>query len=140
MHVLRIRNAIPGQGQVESPIKLATGVKDNLKKLKTFGCRVWVRPPGIQARRFKDKSRKGIFLGYIPYTTRNILWFDVESERVKVATHCLFDEGFNDLPIEALPPNVQQLLRANNDNIRPEEDTEEITLSDLDFFTYHLFC
>ena len=54
---------------------------------------------------------------------------------MKVATHCLFDKGFNDLPIEALPPNVQQLLRANDD-IRPEEDTDKITSSDLDFFTY----
>ena len=110
MHVLRLRNAIPGTGQMDSPIKLSTGEKDNLKFLKTWGCRVWIRQPGIQARRFKDKARKGIFLGYVPFTTRNILYFDEESERVKVATHCLFDEGFNNLPIEALPPNVKHLI------------------------------
>jgi hypothetical protein len=84
-HVLIIRNAIPGQGQVESPIKISTGSKDNLKNL--FGPRVWVRSPGIQARRFKDKVCKRIFLGYVPHTTRNILWYEVETERVKIATH-----------------------------------------------------
>ena len=110
MHVLRLRNAIPGSGQSDSPLKLSSGEKDNLKFLKTFGCRVWVRFPGLQARRFKDKAQKGIFLGYVPFTTQNILYFDVKSERVKVATHCLFDERFNDLPIEILPPNGQHLI------------------------------
>jgi hypothetical protein len=68
-HVVRIRNAIPGLGQVESPVKISTGSKDNLKNLRVFGSRVWVRSPGIQARRFKDKACKGIFLGYVPHTT-----------------------------------------------------------------------
>ena len=74
-------------------------------------------------------------MGYVPFTTRNILWFDVESERVKVATHCLFDEGFNDLPIETLPPNVQHLIRVSG-GTRPMKDSTEINSKDLDFFTY----
>jgi hypothetical protein len=75
-HILRIQNAIPGQGQLESPLKMSTGSKENLEILRVFGSRVWVRPPGIQACRFKDKARKGIFLGYVPHTTRNIIgWF-----------------------------------------------------------------
>ena len=56
MHVLRLCNAIPGSGQIDSPLKLSSGEKDNLKFLKTFGCRVWIRVPGLQARRFKDKA------------------------------------------------------------------------------------
>ena len=62
LHVLHIQNALPGNGQGSSPIHLSTGKKDNLKNLRTFGCHVWVRTPGIQAKRFKDKARKGIFL------------------------------------------------------------------------------
>jgi hypothetical protein len=72
-HILQIQNAIPGQGQLESPLKMSTGSKENLKNLCVFGSRVWVLPPVIQARRFKDKARKGIFLGYVPHTTRNII-------------------------------------------------------------------
>jgi hypothetical protein len=61
-HIIRIQNVIPGLGQLESPLELSTGSKENLKNLRVFGSRVWVRPSGIQARRFKDKARKGIFL------------------------------------------------------------------------------
>ena len=56
LHVLCIRNALPGNGQGSSPIRLSTGKKDNLKNLRTFECRVWVRMPGIQVKRFKDKA------------------------------------------------------------------------------------
>ena len=66
LHVLLIRNALPGNGQGSPPIHLSTRKKDNLKNLCTFGCRVWVRTPGIQAKRFKDKAYKVIFLGYVP--------------------------------------------------------------------------
>ena len=39
LHVLRVRNALPNNGQGSSPIHLSTGKKDNLKNLRTFGCR-----------------------------------------------------------------------------------------------------
>ena len=134
-HCVRLRNAIPGQGQHTSPLELATKRKEDLRNLRTWGCRVWVRPPGKQARRFKDKARKGIFLGYVPHSLRNILWFDVETERVKIATHCLFDEGFNDLPVKDLPPNVQHLLRLNNGERTPI-DVKTLEDHDFNFFIY----
>ena len=43
IHVLRIGNALPGQGQDASPLFLSTGRKDNFRNLQIFGCRVWVR-------------------------------------------------------------------------------------------------
>ena len=58
LHVLRIRNTFPGNGQGSSPIHLLTGKKDNLKNLRTFDCRVWVRTPEIQAKRFKDEAKR----------------------------------------------------------------------------------
>ena len=42
MHVLRIQNALPGQGQDASPLFLSTGRKDNFCNLQIFGCQVWV--------------------------------------------------------------------------------------------------
>jgi hypothetical protein len=89
---------------------MSAGSKESLENLRFFGSHVWVRSPGIQARRFKDKARKGIFLGYVPHTTRSIIWYDVESELMKIASHCVFDEGFNDVPVETLPPNIQHIL------------------------------
>ena len=72
IHVLRIRNALPGQGQDASPLFLSTGRKDNFRNLQIFGCRVWVRPIGLQKKQFKDDVRKGIFLGYVPHTDQLI--------------------------------------------------------------------
>ena len=134
LHVLRIINALPGNGQGSSPIHLLTGNKDNLKNLRTFGCRVWVCTPGIQATRFKDKARKRIFLGYVPHTTRNIIWYDVESQRCKIAVHCVFDKGFKDVPIESLYPNAQHLLCVANENDLTEIKGSIDAASKLEFY------
>ena len=50
----------------------------------------------------------------MPHTLRNILWYDTLTTRVKLATHVRFDEGSNYLPVDALPPNVQYILRSEN--------------------------
>ena len=67
-----------------------------------------------------------------------ILWYDCETERVKIALHCKFDEGFNDLPIESVPIGFQQLIRINQNQRLPEDPTE-IDTTDLDFFVYPFF-
>ena len=46
-HALCIQNDLPHRGQTASPLFLATGKKDNFKNLCTFGCRVYVQPPGF---------------------------------------------------------------------------------------------
>ena len=94
-----------------------------------------MHPPGIQPRRFKDKVRAGVFLGYLPHTIRNIISYNLESERVKIATHCVFDEGFNDVPVESLPPNVKHLIRIN-DGTRVDMKSHEMSCKDLAFHVY----
>jgi hypothetical protein len=78
----------------------------------------------------------GIFLGYVPHTTRNILWYDVESERMKIASHCVFDEGFNDVPVKTLPPNVEHILRSTDKNECPTVDPDPIAHTDLESYVY----
>ena len=56
----------------------------------------------------------------MPHTSRLILWYDEGTSRVKIATHARFDEGFNDLPSDTLPPNCQQIL-CQNGTIVPQE-------------------
>ena len=132
-HSLRIMNAIPESGRDKSPTELAYGLKDNFHKLKTFGCRVWVRPAKGRQAKYKNNSRKGIMLGYSRKTTRNVLWYDLETNQVKLGSHVRFDEGMNDLPIENIPPNVQQLQRSD-DGIRPIPDHEELDLEGIVFY------
>jgi len=79
-------------------------------------------------------SRKGIFLGFIPNTDKNILWYDTETHAVKIAKHVRFDEGMNDLPPDLVPPNVVHLQRTQNGEPLPAE-TEETS---VDQFTFHL--
>ena len=136
LHVLRIRNDLPGNGQGSSPIHLSTGNEGNLKNLQTFGCKVWVRTPGIQAKRFKDKDRKGIFLGYVSHTTRNIIWYNVESQRCKIAVYGVFDKGFNDVLIKSHYPTAQHLLCVTNGNALVEIKGSVDASSELEFYIY----
>ena len=106
-YVLWIQNALPHKDQTASTLYLATEKKDNFKNLRTFGCRVYVWPPGVQKKHFKEDVRQGIFLGYLPHTDCLILYYDEGSCQVKIATHAKFDEGFNDLPVDNLPLNSQ---------------------------------
>ena len=113
MHVLCIRNALPDQGQDASLLFLSTGRKDNFRNLQIFGCQVWVKPTGIQKKPFKNDVRIENFLGYVPHTDHLIMYYNCDTERVKITSHCTFDEGFNDLRTKSVPLSFQQLIRAN---------------------------
>eukprot|EP00980_Cylindrotheca_fusiformis_P020907 scaffold7928_cov68-Cylindrotheca_fusiformis.AAC.1 len=120
-HWLRIDNSIPSRDQTETPLHIATGLTDDFTKSKTFGCRVWVRPPERRRAKLEPNSRKGIFLGFIPKTTSNILWYDPGTNKVKIAKHARFDEGMNDLPLDQVPPNVTHLQRTQLGEEMPME-------------------
>ena len=104
---MRLSNAFSEAGKDKSPSQLANpgGKPEDLSQLRSFGCQTWVKPPGIQDANLVPNSCKGIFLGYVLYTTRNILWYDVATHKAKIATHARFDDGFNNLPMEQDPPN-----------------------------------
>ena len=138
-----MQNVLPSRRKSASPLFLAFKKKENFKNLATFGCRVWVRPPRLNNRRKKGKlhadSRKGIFLGYKIGTTRNIKWFDPETNRVKSASNFRFDEMYNDLPVNKRPPNIIQLERCQGESglppIEENDDASWISSSDLEIFT-----
>ena len=50
-------------------------------------------------------------MGYLPKTTKNILWYNVETKKVKIAFNAKFDESMNDLLDSEIPPNVTYLTR-----------------------------
>ena len=133
-HYLRIKNAIPSKDQDKSPLTLATGKVDDFSQFRTFGCRVWVRPPGRRSAKFKLSSRRGIFLGFLPNTTTNIIWYDMETSRVKIAKHARFDEGMNDLPFDSIPPNVHHLVRSRQGDPFPPE-SKASTVAEFHFTT-----
>jgi hypothetical protein len=61
-YFLHIKNALPGKDDSKSSFeRLHDGLKPDLTGLCTFGCRVWVLPPGKRSARLRNR---GIFLGY----------------------------------------------------------------------------
>ena len=126
-HFLRLSNCTIHDGHDRTPFEICNGCPPDLRLLRTFGCRVYVQPPGQRPSKLASHVSKGIFLGYAK-TWQNILWHDPATNRIKIATHTRFDEGMNDLP--SLPPNAAYLKRAQHGSMPPEVD--EISFLDLD--------
>ena len=98
-----------------------------------FGCCVWFEPSAQRTAKVQSNLRKGIFLGFVANTTpHNIVWFDIETEHVKIAKHAHFDKGMNDPPPNNLPPNALHLQQSEFGNpVQP--DGKELSSSDLHF-------
>ena len=84
---------------------------------------------------------KGISLGYDIHTNRNLLYYDVDTYRIKLVSHVEFDEGMNDFPMANTPTNVQHLQRVDNGQLLTEEQ-KFVHASQFELyinpFTYHL--
>ena len=105
-HALCMSNALPEPSQLQLSVTLATGKSEDFLNMQTFGCWVWVQPPGHCAAKLQTNSQKGIFLGCVPRTTHNILWCDVKTTETKIATHACFNEGMNNLPVINMLPDI----------------------------------
>jgi len=137
-HFLRIKNlALPRRDSTESAHQKLHGEKDNLGLLRIFGCRLWVKILAWQNRaKYIQDTKKGIFLGYRTNALKNVVWYDPLTDRVKYGYHIRFDEGFNDLPLAQLPPNVV-LMDRRKERVPAEKLTITIppfTTSEHPFF------
>ncbi|KAI2497911.1 retrotransposon [Fragilaria crotonensis] len=127
-HYLRLYNFVPHGTRPTSPYEMCGSTLPNLSKLRTFGCRVHVRPTTARCGKAIPNSRLGIFLGY-SRSLKILYYYDLESSLVKTATHARFDEGMNDL-VDKPPPNVQILRQLNNDD-SPSPDNVDMSPLDL---------
>lgn len=88
---------------------------------------------GRKKARFKSNARKGIFLGFLPHTTKIVMYYGVNSQEIKYATHLRCEKGMNDLPFEEIPLSVQHLQRKEDGKrILPENDFQ--STDQLHFF------
>jgi hypothetical protein len=113
-HHLRLYNVTVHGDHTKSPFELCRGIKPLLSYLRTFGCRVYALParPRRPDKPLSD-ARTGVFLGFAR-TTKNILYYDLDTNQVKTAQHAVFDEAMNDVPIEKRSFNAR-LLNAGGD-------------------------
>eukprot|EP00980_Cylindrotheca_fusiformis_P027388 scaffold20299_cov224-Cylindrotheca_fusiformis.AAC.1 len=134
-HWLRIDNSsIPSRDQTAAPLMTAQNKRDNFSPggCRTFGCRVWARPPGRRSAKFIPNSIKAIFLGFQPGTTKNIVYFDPERSTIKLAKHVIFDEGMNDLAPDEVPPNVTHLHQTQYGDDVPAESAAVTNVPEFD--------
>jgi hypothetical protein len=113
-HYIRLFNFVPHGDRPSSPFEMCGAPLPNLAKLRTFGCRIHVRPTTARYGRVVPNSRLGIFLGY-SRSLKVMYYFDLGSSTVKTATHARFDEGMNDL--DKPPPNVKHLQNLTDDGV-----------------------
>ncbi|KAI2495399.1 hypothetical protein MHU86_19113 [Fragilaria crotonensis] len=118
-HYVRLYNFVPRGSRPSSPHEMCGGELPDLSKLRTFGCRVHVRPTTARYGRVVPNSRLGIFLGY-SRTLKVLYNYDLHSAVVKTATHARFDEVMNDLHTDA-PPDVLALRHLSLDGSIPAE-------------------
>ena len=112
-------------GEKKTPFEQVTGRKPNLSRIRTFGCRVWVK--GEKEHKLDVNVKKGIFLGYTR-TLKKIYYLDTETQKINHAYHARFDETMQD--VANPPPNARRLLQALGYNLPPPE-TEIGSPSDL---------
>ena len=127
-HYIQLYNFIPHGTRPSSPHEMCGSELPNLSKLRTFGCRVHVRPTTARYGKLVSNSRVGIFLGY-SRTLKILYYYDVNSAIVKTATRARFDEGMNDL--EGTPPSNVHILRQLDQDGNLSPNKFDLSPSDL---------
>jgi hypothetical protein len=106
-HFLHLYNVTIHGDKEASPFKICSGIKPNLCYLCVLGCQVYALScrPHHPNKALSDACI-GIFLGFAK-TMKNVLYFNVAMETIKMAQHVAFDESMNDL--EDKLPNARLL-------------------------------
>ena len=64
--------------------------------------------------------------------SRDVLWCNTETSKIKIVTHACFDEVMNNLPVTNLPPNITHLRQHDDGNPIPV-DVAELSTSHFNF-------
>jgi hypothetical protein len=129
-HFIRLYNFFPHGSHSKSPFEQIYGYKPDLSLLRVFGCNVYIRPPGRRSSKLDTHVIKGKFLGYTS-TLKQIYYLEVDTNKIKIATHARFDEGLATVPLVDLPPYALQLRKALGHSLPADKDVIS-TPDDLD--------
>ena len=109
-HAAYIKNRLPHHTIKNTPFERFTGQRPNLSNLKIFGSRVYAKKPGKRPYKLDHHSATGIYLGNTA-TDKIVNYIDVDSARLKTATHLIFDEAHFTAPGNKAPIAAQTLQR-----------------------------
>jgi hypothetical protein len=82
-----------------------SGFRPSAKYLRVIGCPVIAKLPGKRGFKLDLNAASGRFLGYTA-SDRNVYYMDNVTGKIKITTHCVFDEAGMTLPeIDRSPAN-----------------------------------
>ena len=108
IHATYLKNRLPHSATKDTPFHRYTGKRPSAKHLRIFGSPIIVKQPGKRPSKLDYHTYTGIFLGYTA-TDRNIYYKDINTQRIKITTHCVFDEAGMTTPPAARSPSAQIL-------------------------------
>jgi hypothetical protein len=117
---LHISNILP-HGDRGVPLERFTGQRAYVKKYRTFGCLVIVKPPDKRNGKLEVNFRRGFYLGFNG-TLQQIYYWDLVSQRVKRAYTVKYDECST--VMDRPSPNFRHLRDAMDGKDIPVEDQE----------------
>jgi len=110
-HAAYLKNRLPHTAIQTTPYEAYTGLRPSATHHRVFGCPVTIKNPGKRPTKLDLNTSTGRFLGYTA-TDRNIYYLDNNTRRLKIATHCVFDEAGMTLPPAEHAPAIQALQKA----------------------------
>lgn len=99
-----------------SPYEAWTGEKP-VSNLKKFGCPVFILNNEVGKRKFDDRSKRGIFVGYTEETKGYRVWIP-EERKVVISRDIIFREGKNTLENpqdQPYPEIIDEVQMQNNE-------------------------
>ena len=103
-----IKNRLPHSFHsfLKTPFEAYSGRRPDISNLRVFGCPLTVRKPGKRPTKLTDHTYSGRFLEFVG-TDRNVRYYDMNSNRIKIATHAYFDEAY--FTSTTKPPGAEAL-------------------------------
>ncbi len=96
-HAVYLKNRLPHRMIQMTPYQTYTGNRPSAKYLRVFGCPIIVKLPGKRGLKLDSIATSGRFLGYTA-SDRNVYYMDSITRKVKITTHCVFDEAGMTIP------------------------------------------
>ena len=121
---LLIKHALPTATQTKTLHEFVCGLQADPANLCMFDCWVWIFTPRRPLAKLNLHAANGFFLGHLPHTTENTIWFDPARNHVEIACNVRFDEGMNNLFVKDIYPKAFQLFRAQDGICVSPEDKE----------------
>jgi deoxyuridine 5'-triphosphate nucleotidohydrolase len=137
-HAVYLKNHLPHRMIDTTPYQAYSGLRPSAKYLRVFGCPVIVKLPGKHGFKLDLNATSGRFLGYTA-SDRNVYYRDNVTGKIKITTHCVFDEAGMTLPeLDRSPANralqqqgYSEQPEANYTSLQVDSDPQNIALVKL---------